>query len=182
MNAQYLRRTHRNSSSKSDNLTGKPDGCWRKSNQCYHMTLKGLSMAARRPPGHSALSQLTGTILATRHPTGYSGLAWPFGCRLMECSLIYKLRIVARCGAGDPISRRWLRSESYNTWRGWSLPLRQGRNQGLRHVFGIGGDGDSRGTPRIISRRVQDKAQNPPTPQISFLLGFRPFFWNFREV
>ena len=36
-------------------------------------------------------------------------------------------------------------------------------------MFRIGGDGDSRGPAR-------DKAQNPHTPKISFLLGFRPLY------
>ena len=51
--------------------------------------------------------------------------------------------------------------------------------QGLRHVFGIGEDGDSRGAARIFFLRTLDKSQNTPTPKlvsprISFTL-----FWEY---
>ena len=40
-----------------------------------------------------------------------------------------------------------------------------------------GGMGDSRSAAKIFLRRVGDKAQNPLTPKISFLLGFRPLYF-----
>ena len=117
-----VRRTYRKSSSKSGNLTGEPNGCWRKSNQYHHMILKGLSMAARRSPGHPAVSRLNGVILATRHPPAYSGSFMAF--RLPPDGVLHINRGLWRdVGTEAPIFRRWPCSESCTTRRGWSLPL-----------------------------------------------------------
>ena len=125
-----VRRTHRKSSTNSGDLTRKSNGCWIKSSQCYHMTLEGLSMAARPqgPIHHSTLSwSLSSTLLTVRrnsgHPSphGYWGLSWLFDCPLA----LHKCKIEASCGTGAPVLRRWLSSESCNTRRGRSLPLRR---------------------------------------------------------
>ena len=50
-------------------------------------------------------------------------------------------------------------------------------SQGLRHVCVIRGDGDSRGAPRIFLRRARDKTKTLRTPKITFLLGFRPLYF-----
>ena len=53
------------------------------------------------------------------------------------------------------------------------------KEQGLRHVFGIGETltEDSRGEPRIFLSRARDEANKPLTPKNSFLLLFRPLYF-----
>ena len=54
------------------------------------------------------------------------------------------------------------------------------RGRGSATCLGLGEDGGSWVAVRTFLRRAPDKAQNLPTPKISFLLGFCSF--NFRNT
>ena len=81
----------------------------------------------------SALSWSLSTLSTDRHHSGHSAPSWLLGSFMAfwlppDGVLHINRELWRDVGAGAPIFRRWLRSESCNTRRGWSLPLRRWRN------------------------------------------------------